>query len=196
METIKTNVYPTRYTAFDHPGKWVVFAPVDGMYRSCVEDAVPRSVGGLGACITSVGEAAVLAGRTHGYAEVLGYAYEGDIHGIFCKVDHPTGGVIIWAHPAGMRESEAAPQGLAFFVEAVALWITERDMWLAAVADVAWLCTTRRPSCVEYEELRGNEWCTRLASSDWLGMRQVAEGTSSEYTVGHRTYTLLPEVKA
>jgi hypothetical protein len=42
-----TNVYPTRYAAFEHPGAWAVFEPIDGLYRPCTKDAKPRPVADL-----------------------------------------------------------------------------------------------------------------------------------------------------
>ena len=56
-----TDIYPTRYAAFDHPGTWAVFTPAaDGTYRSCREDGprLPRDT--LGAGLSYPGEMAVL----------------------------------------------------------------------------------------------------------------------------------------
>jgi len=55
-----TDVYPTRYHAMTHPAVWAVFAPTDGMYRSCREDASHSAVAQLGAGREYPGEAAVL----------------------------------------------------------------------------------------------------------------------------------------
>ncbi len=55
-----TDVYPTRYHAMANPAVWAVFAPTDGMYRSCREDARHAAVTQLGACREYPGEAAVL----------------------------------------------------------------------------------------------------------------------------------------
>ena len=57
--TIPTDIYPTRYAAFDHPGCWAVFEPAGGQYRPCTEDALPRPVADLGAYKRG-GEMAVL----------------------------------------------------------------------------------------------------------------------------------------
>lgn len=71
MTTITTDVYPTRYAAFDNPGKWVVFTPTDGKCRPAREDAAYMPVEMLGACSTYPGEAAVFAdGST--YIEIWG----------------------------------------------------------------------------------------------------------------------------
>lgn len=58
---IETDIYPTRYAAFDAPGSWVVFTPAaDGTYRSCRPDGVRLSRETLGAGIKYPGEMAVL----------------------------------------------------------------------------------------------------------------------------------------
>jgi len=59
IPTITTDVYPTRYAALAHPGRWAIFEPVAGLYRSCTEDAPARPVADLGA-YTRGGEMAVL----------------------------------------------------------------------------------------------------------------------------------------
>lgn len=60
-EVSTTDVYPTRYAAFDRPGTWVLFAAdADGMYRSCTEDSPRRPRSDLGAGISYPGEMAVL----------------------------------------------------------------------------------------------------------------------------------------
>lgn len=61
MDKNYTDVYPTRYHAFDNPGAWAIFRPIDGLYRSCRLDATPGSVETLGACQAYPGEAAVLS---------------------------------------------------------------------------------------------------------------------------------------
>ena len=50
-----TDVYPTRYHAFDNPGTWAIFTPTDGKYRSCREDSPLRPVTQLGAFRTCPG---------------------------------------------------------------------------------------------------------------------------------------------
>lgn len=54
-----TDIYPTRYAAFDHPGCWTIFEPIDGRYRPCTEDAQARPVADL-ASYKRGGEMAVL----------------------------------------------------------------------------------------------------------------------------------------
>jgi len=39
-----TDIYPTRYTAFDSPRTLVEFKPVDGKLRHCLPDSPPRPV--------------------------------------------------------------------------------------------------------------------------------------------------------
>jgi hypothetical protein len=55
----QTDIYPTRYAAFDHPGSWAIFEPIEGLYRPCTADAQPRPVADLGAYKRG-GEMAVL----------------------------------------------------------------------------------------------------------------------------------------
>lgn len=60
-ERITTDIYPTRYAAFDNPGVWALFsAAPDGTYRSCREDGprLPRDT--LGAGREYPGEMAVI----------------------------------------------------------------------------------------------------------------------------------------
>jgi hypothetical protein len=54
-----TDIYPTRYAAFEHPGHWAIFEPIDGLYRSCTAESQPRSIETLGAYKRG-GEMAVL----------------------------------------------------------------------------------------------------------------------------------------
>jgi hypothetical protein len=56
----ETDIYPTRYHALSNPGFWAIFAPIQGMFRRCREDATPESVENLGACRDYAGEAAIL----------------------------------------------------------------------------------------------------------------------------------------
>jgi hypothetical protein len=73
---IATDVYPTRYAAFEHPGCWAVFTPVDGLYRPCTEDAQPRPVADLGAYKRG-GEMAVLhlPKQNEHYADIVDGTY-------------------------------------------------------------------------------------------------------------------------
>lgn len=60
MNKQTTDVYPTRYHAFDNPGAWAIFTPTNGTYRSCRLDAKPSPIMQLGACRKYPAEAAVL----------------------------------------------------------------------------------------------------------------------------------------
>lgn len=59
FDRIDTDIYPTRYAAFEQPGRWAIFEPIDGLYRSCTAESQPRSVETLGAYKRG-GEMAVL----------------------------------------------------------------------------------------------------------------------------------------
>lgn len=59
LPRITTDIYPTRYAAFEHPGSWAIFEPIDGLYRPSTEDAQPRAVAELSAYKRG-GEMAVL----------------------------------------------------------------------------------------------------------------------------------------
>ncbi len=57
---MKTDIYPTRYAAFDNPGNLVEFAPNPvGLFRHCREDAAPEPVAGLSFWSGGGGEVAV-----------------------------------------------------------------------------------------------------------------------------------------
>lgn len=59
LDRIATDIYPTRYAAFEQPGRWAIFEPIDRLYRSCTAESEPRSVETLGAYKRG-GEMAVL----------------------------------------------------------------------------------------------------------------------------------------
>lgn len=80
MNRIETDIYPTRYTAFENPGNWAVFTPTNGTYRSCTADGsrLPREV--LGAGLTYPGEMAVLC------LNVPSKEYPDLFHGFYIEV--------------------------------------------------------------------------------------------------------------
>jgi len=71
MDVIYTDIYPTRYAAFDAPGRWVIFKPINGKYRSCRADGTHLDRSALAAGIEYPGEMAIMS--TPGlYVEVGG----------------------------------------------------------------------------------------------------------------------------
>lgn len=98
-DRIETDIYPTRYAAFDAPGKWAVFTPTpEGTYRSCRADAAYRPRSDLGAGVKYPGEMAVMTdpiqnphwpGCTDGvYVEIGGSDRMGFI--VRCHYSEPT----------------------------------------------------------------------------------------------------------
>lgn len=83
---VKTDVYPTRYTAYDKPDHWAVFEPVAGMFRSCLSSNPPRPVGTLGCTSGLAGELAVLTTSKGGHVTVWGSREMGPVH---ADVYHP-----------------------------------------------------------------------------------------------------------
>lgn len=57
----KTNIYPTRYCAFDNPNTWAIFEPTEGgLFRHCRPDARLAPVSQLGLLTKCLGEVAVI----------------------------------------------------------------------------------------------------------------------------------------
>lgn len=124
---IATDIYPTRYAAFDHPGSWAIFEPIDGHYRPCTDDAQTRPVSDLGAYKRG-GEMAVL------HLPMPNEHYKDIVDGTYVEVIIDNGGGYFARchHTRPTRERTQANATLRAGTRDAA--IAAAEQWIAALA--------------------------------------------------------------
>ena len=119
-----TDVYPTRYAAFDTGDVWWVFEPTNGQFRHCRTDAEYRDLTTLGACREYPGEAAVFHG-IGAYAEVKG-PWTGLDRKLF-PADHPDRYRVYCQH-----DFDGVHTVKSYWAPSVQAAMAKADRWLRA----------------------------------------------------------------